>query len=295
MSNTDRLNKKLDIFTILDDYFSAMDNVVIGESSIFLNEDTKERHETILMYAFRKYRAACYHLARVNQLLEENLIKPDDSDLLDKKQLSENAKVKISVIRTADHFIYELAAFFEALKSSLDFIASASSLYFKGINVNNSIRTFIKCADKNCMNNSFINVIKKYLVWLKQVRDYRHHLVHRMVITVSDGYEIHKWGDITKIINYPVIVPETTPSYFPDTRRSRMINDNNIYFDQKRFEGTVEYPDGTKKIIDFSVEYKPSKGYKEISEFMTLHLHKFEHFFRDILTELKSMNFMKYN
>ena len=72
-----------------------------------------------------------------------------------------------------------------------------------------------------------------------------------------------------------------------------MIQEETSYLDCTRSEGTGEYPDGTKEIVHFSIEYSPSKGYAEISELMNSHLHQLKDFFWDIIAELKRMNFIK--
>ena len=202
------------VFEFLDEYFSTMDHALIGGNSIFSDENAKEKHESILMYAFRKYRAACYHLERVKQLMGDAVSDADFADFLNNEHLPNGAKTKISVTRTADHFIYELAAFFEAAKSSLDFIATACSWYLKGMTTD-SIRTFIRCVDNDSKKGHVFDVTRKHLPWLKEIREYRHHLVHRMVITTSTTHEVHKRGNLTKRINHPVVVPKSTPSYFP--------------------------------------------------------------------------------
>ncbi len=61
----------------------------------------------------------------------------------------------------------------------------------------------------------------------------------------------------------------------------------------KKSIGVVQYPDGSQKIIDCSIEYTPSERYAEISEFMTSHLQKLEEFFCDIIVELKGMDLKK--
>jgi hypothetical protein len=286
--------KSSKVFDLLDNYFSKMDAAPVGGDSIFADENAKQRHESILMYAFRKYRAACYHAGNVKRLLGDAVSDADSAGLPNTAQLPEGAEVKISVTRTADHFIYELAAFFEAAKSSLDFIAAASSVYLKGMTTD-SIRSFIRCADQNSNRGHVFDVIKRHLVWLKGIREYRHHLVHRMVITASVGDEVHKRGNLVKQVKHPVVVPKLTPSYFPDTRRSRMIQDERSCLDSTRSQTIVQYPDGTKEIVDFSIGYTPSKGYAEISEFMASHLHRLEEFFCDIIREIEKLKFVKYD
>lgn len=271
-----------------------MDHAPVGGDSIFADEKAKQKHESILMYAFRKYRAACYHVENVKRFLGDAVSDANSAGLSNTELLPDGGVIKTSVTRTADHFIYELAAFFEAAKSSLDFIATACSGYLKGMTTD-SIRSFIRCVDKNSKRGHVFDVTQRHLVWLKEIREYRHHLVHRMVITTSNGHETHKRGKIVRQVRHPVVVPKTTPLYFPDTRHSRMVQEEPSCLDCTRSESTVEYPDGTKEIVDFSIEYSPSKGYAEISELMALHLQRLEEFFCDMIAEIKKLNFMKYD
>lgn len=280
------------VFDALDQYLTLMDKAPVGENSVFQNDRKKEKHESILMYAFRKYRAAFYHLENVNRMLSVEFSVSDSGNLFESELLPKGATAKISGRRTADHFIYELAAFFEAAKSSLDFLATAVNCYLSGINTD-SIRTLIRCVDRETRSGSVFNVVKRHLSWLKQMREYRHHLVHRMIITASTGYEVHKHGQLVRHVKHPVVVPESTPSYFPDTRRSRTIEEEPFGLDYAWSEGKVKYLNGTEEIVELSAEYTPSKGYAEISSFMALHLNSLENFFCDIIAIMKDMNFKK--
>lgn len=286
--------KSSKVFDVIDDYFSKMDRAPIGGDTIFSDETSKQRHESILMYAFRKYQAACYHVENVKRLLGKLVSSSDLAGLLNAELLPDNKMSKASVRRSGDHFTYELAAFFEAVKSSLDFIATVCSRYLKGVTTD-SIRSFIRSVDRNSKCGHVYDVAQKHLVWLKEVREYRHHLVHRMVITTSIGQETHKLGKIVKQIRHPVVVPEKTPSYFPDTRYSRMMQEEPNCLDCTRFESTVECPDGRRELVDFSIEYSPSKGYMEISELMDMHLHRLEEFFCDMIIEIEKMNFKNHD
>lgn len=50
-----RMKKKSSkVFDILNNYFSRMDHAPFGGDSIFTDEKAKQKHESILMYAFPK-------------------------------------------------------------------------------------------------------------------------------------------------------------------------------------------------------------------------------------------------
>jgi len=199
----------------LDQYFVLMDAATVGEQSVFANNQAKEWHESILTYAMRKYRAASYHLENVTRLIVERRADSPCTDILDDVAFPHDKIVEASVIcrYDADTFIYELAAFLEAIKSSLDFLATASCVYLRGVTAD-SIRTLIRLAENPQDNRRGIGfeATKRHLAWLKQLRDYRHHLVHRMVICTSAGHEVHRKGAIVRAIQHPVVVPESTPS-----------------------------------------------------------------------------------
>jgi len=287
-------NSSPNVYEIIDQYFSHMDDAPVGGHSIFQDDRAKEKHETIIMYAFRKYRAAFYHSENVRRFLANESSDLDSRKLLDSNTFTNNTRAKISVRKTADHFVYELAAFFEASKSSLDFIAAASSWYLNSINTA-SILTLIRCVDRNTGKGNIFNVTKQHLSWLKQIRKYRHHLVHRMIISTSIGHEVHRRGQIVKTSKHPVVVPESTPAYFPDTRRARMMEDEPRGLNSTRFEGFVKHSDGTEQLIDFSNEYTPAEGYVEISSLMAKHLNHLGKFFCDMITAMKGMNYKKHD
>lgn len=178
--------KSSKVSDFLGNYFSKMDCAPVGEDSIFADERSNEKHESILMHAFRKYQAAYYHVENVKRSLDDFVTSPSSASLSNAELLADNRVIKTSVTKSADHFAYELAAFFEAVKSSLDFIATVCSSYLKGATTD-SIRSFVRSVDRNSKRGHVYDVTQKHLVWLKEVREYRHHLVHRMVITTSIG------------------------------------------------------------------------------------------------------------
>ena len=285
-------NSSPNVYQTIDQYFSHMDAALVGGNSIFKDDRAKEKHETIIMYAFRKYCATVYHSENVRRFLADESSDLDSRKIIDSDTFTNNTRAKISVRKTADHFVYELAAFFEASKSSLDFISAASSWYLNGINTD-SIRTLIRCVDRNIGSGIIFNVTKQHFSWLKQVREYRHHLVHRMIISTSIGHEVHRRGQIVKTSKHPVVVPESTPAYFPDTRRTRMMEDEPRGLNSTHFEGFVKHSDGTEQLIDFSNEYNPAEGYVEIYSLMAKHLNYLGKFFCEMIMAMKSMNYKK--
>ncbi|MGA7500568.1 MAG: hypothetical protein WBX00_27890 [Isosphaeraceae bacterium] len=280
---------------ILLAYFVHMDSAPVGEGAVFADDRAKERHESLLIYSLRKYQAASYHFENVRRLLA---VEPPDSistNVFDGfSHPHGRATAKFFAYTQADRFIYELAAFLEAAKSSLDFLATASLAYFRGIQ-GDSIRTLIRLADQplTAREGPILDAVKRHLSWLKQLREYRHHLVHRMVISASTGQELHKRDDCVMKIEHPVVVPETTPSYLPDTRLSRLMEEHPRGLDMSWRMATAKNADGTEKVIDFSVNYQPSTGYVEISEFMASHFTLLGTFISEVVADIGNLNFKK--
>ncbi len=282
---------------ILDAYFMRLDHAPVGEGSVFSDDRQKEKHESLLMFSLRKYLAAAYHFKNVKRLLAAESHDPVFPNVFDDPAFQHGKVVAARFIayEEADHFIYELATFLEAAKSSLDFLATACLVYLRGVQ-GDSIRTLIRLADqpKTTRKAPILDAITRHLSWLKQVREYRHHLVHRMVITTSTAQEVRMQGDCVIRIEHPVVVPETTPSYFPDTRLSRSMEEDPRGLDMTSRMATVKYADGTEKVIDFSVSYEPSRGYVQISGFMTSHLTNLETFISEVIAAIEDMDFKKH-
>lgn len=178
------MNKKNSkVFSVLDHYLSQMEDASVGAGSIFASEQNKEWHESILMYAFRKYRACHYHFENVKRLPNQEKSTSGSLEFPEAKGVLKKSKAIVSVHKSMDKYVYELAAFLEAAKSSLDFLSTACSLYLQGINTD-TVRTFIKCVDKDSKIGPVFDVFKQYLSWLKQLREYRHHLVQFTDMTV---------------------------------------------------------------------------------------------------------------
>jgi hypothetical protein len=70
-----------------------------------------------------------------------------------------------------------------------------------------------------------------------------------------------------------------------------MIGEQDSHLDCSTSEGTVQYPDGTKKTVQFSVQYTTPDGFVEISELMVSHRQRFEAFFCESISELKELKF----
>ncbi len=236
------------------------------------------------MYVFRKFQAVQYHFHNVLRYLkeeEENVVFRKEDRVLVKKVIDETGTTKLP----ANHYVYELSAFLEAMKSAIDFLATVVSLHLKGKQFD-KISSLMKLVEKGRIIPIF-DQIKSHFNWLSEIREYRHHLVHRLIINISQEYKTLKMSDSLKTYKRPIVVPEKSPKYLPDTRMSR-------YYDigsSKKF-GQIEIK--TKfgnKSVRTHFEYLPIRGYIPIKEFMEKQLGKFKHFFKDTINILAALEF----
>ena len=256
----------------MDEYFKKLDKVPLFPSSKFKNDEEKEHYETQLMFAFRKYQAAQYHFKNVLKFLKEDDV----------------FKVSGTVELTANNYVYELSAFLEAIKSAIDFLATVTSSHFKGMSFD-KISSLIKFVKKRRINPIF-NQIAVHFNWLSYIREYRHHLVHRLLMNISKEYMTLKIGDSLKTFSRPIIVPEESPKYFPDTRRSRF---HNIGSSDKF--GSIEIrAQFENESVTTHVEYLAMEGYIPIDEFMENQLNKFGLFFKDMIDILTTLDFKQF-
>ena len=94
-------------------------------------------------------------------------------------------------------------------------------------------------------------------------------------------------SDSLKTYKRPIVVPEKSPKYLPDTRMSRMYNRGS----SKKF-GQIEIK--TKfgnKSVRTHFEYLPIRGYISVKEFMEKQLGKFRRFFKDTINILTALDF----
>jgi len=285
---------------MLDRYLQLLDSAPVGGNSLFKDHEDKARHESLLNYGLRKLQASLYHLENVNRLIasqsRDYATAHRVHDLEPFHAGATGARIVVHsrcFVRTnAEPYIYELAAFLEAAKSSLDFLATAFSGYLPGVEAD-SIQTLIRMAEPTHKRAaSFeLNAVKRHLPWLKELRDYRHHLVHRMVVTASSGHETHREGTITSLANMPVVVPKSTPSYYPDTRLARLTEDLPRGLSVMRSRASFTTSDGHEEVVDYTIRYEPSPGYIRIEDFMTRHFDTLTCFFADLTTDAISLGF----
>jgi hypothetical protein len=285
------MNATSSVFDALDGYLRLLDAAPIAESGMFESQKDKERYETRLMYVFRKYDAARYHLRNVRSHLERDRLdlRPRSPVKMEGAQF-EADEATSSITVSAHHYAHELAAFLEALKSAVDFSAAACKPHLDGVELD-SIKTLIKLA-KSGRAGPVYDAVRKNLAWLERLSEYRHHVVHRLVTPMYMGSATMEVGGIAKTAVTPVAVPRNPPKYVPDTRRSAADNDLPLTKMTRRTEVTSTGPGGRKsRVVDHSVSFGVAPGYAPIEDFMKEHLHSFETYFVSLLTDLERLDF----
>ena len=282
----------------LDEYLDSLDAAQTSGGMAFVSQNAKDRHETLLTYAERKHAAATYHLKNVRTFLDIDAKRMNkdmqESALLDDEMITESSS---TLTRTADEYAYELSAFIEALKSAIDLLAEASSFYLRGVNVNYSISPLLKLSQKGAIC-PIINEVKDNSRWLSSIREYRHHLVHRLMPSLRTGHAIRSVGKITSSAIVPVVVPSTTPQYEPDTRKARLaeqLNTNGLDglpgISILTERGIAKLANGKEETVHFSTRILPAEGYMRIEQFMKENLETFERFAEQLIKAFLEMKF----
>lgn len=288
---------KSEVFEVLNNYLIKLDNAPISPDGMFTSERDKERYEKTFIYAFRKYQAAIYHYKNVQRFIEAEKADMKTSMIPDVTTGANTkfrpSKLAISISRTADHYVYELSAFLGVLRSSIDFLCTACAPHLSGIKMD-SVTTLIKLVEKRGKSGPIIDVVRNNIEWLKELRSYRDHFVHRQIISSLSGYEKHSIGDITKTVRYPVVIPKSLPFYAPDTRRERMMDDELSRLDFSMGEARIITEDGNEEIVYLFIEYDPSSDFIAIEDFMKLHLSSYEEFFAQVIQSLEKLEFKTY-
>lgn len=282
----------------LEEYLDSLDAAQTGDSMAFVSQSAKDRHESLLTYAKRKHAAATYHLKNVRTFLDVDAKRMNEdvqeSALLDDEMITESSS---RLTRTADEYAYELSAFIEALKSAIDLLAEASSYYLRGVQVNYSISPLLKLSQKGAIG-PILNEIKDNSRWLSSIREYRHHLVHRLMPSLRAGHAIRSVGKIISSAIVPVVVPSTTPKYEPDTRKARLaeqLNTNGLDalpgISILTERGIAKLDNGKEETVHFSISILPAEGYVPIEQFMKENLETFEKFAEQLLEAFLEMKF----
>ena len=280
----------------LDKLFGKLDAAKIFDKAILKSESSKEHYETRLMFAFRKLQAARHHMDNVHRLKDATSKELDVTEPPDVGQIASGAKLsglraRVVVRRTANEYAFELSACLTAIKSSLDFIATVCALHFPGVEAD-SIRTLMGLVEKGQKTGPLLDEVAEKLVWLKELRDYRHHLIHRLCIVPTSGWAIESIQGQAVKQSFPVLVPERTPKFVADTRRARLMDDELASgIIESRSEAWATYPDGTRKLLEHSTTYEAAPGFVPVEELMQYHIAELDDFLKKIVLRLIELDF----
>jgi len=250
------------IFNVLKELFKKIDEAPIDEDGIFKDEIEKEQYESSFMIAFRKYQGAKYHYNNVLNLYDMNK-QEAIRFVIENRKLSNGRPFygDLEMFHNADEFTYELSAFLASIKSCLDFLATAVRSHLKGFDQMDSIKTLMYQVDTKGMDKGIFDVIKKYLDWLKDMRDYRHKVIHRTVILTKSSVVIRNFKDRSEISIHSIFILKKPPRNILDTRKSQLqflevFKDYNLEYTIEK-NGKIKYnlPEGLSTIEDLMKEY----------------------------------------
>jgi hypothetical protein len=282
----------MELYSTLESHLNNLDRCEFKESKIFNSQADKERYESYIMFAFRKFKSLNYHIDNTNKLLKKEADSLTERSInLPRIEKTKSAKFTMKVKKDSYELFYELSAYLGALKSCLDLLSESTSFYLKGVQVNYSISPLLKQSNKKKSN--ILTFIKKHEKWIITIRDYRHPIVHRLVLNSKCGYEIHQLNGQTSKVLYPVLIPENTPKFALDTRKQRVTDDvgdslnNSIHSEQN----CTVTKNGIEELVDFKISIEPSCGYVRIEDFMKNHKNNCEKYFIELIETLNGLDF----
>lgn len=282
-------------------FLSSLDNSPTGSSEIFADEKAKERYETLLSFTLNKLHSAEYHYRNIIAIIdnEEAEMEEATSRLQERSEELETipggiAESKFTMRISADEYGYELAAFLVDLKTGLDFIAAITAFHLSGVEAD-SIRTLIKLVRSGKMS-PVLDVVSNWLDWLIRLQDYRHQLAHRLIIKAKSSFIIQRVGTHRSKTRLPVVVPERSPKFVFDTRKTRLRemhknDDPPIGLILGEGRASVTLDDGSEEIVSAEIDALPAPGYIAIDDFMRSHLDDFRSFFIEMLRALEAFEY----
>lgn len=269
------------VFNKLKELFDQLDNITCGKDEFFQNETEKEIYESAFTIAFRKYQGAQYHYNNVLNLYENEKINAIQLAALTRRDSNTSILASLEMTHNADDYAYELSAFLASIKSSLDYLSTALAPHLEGFKDMDSIRTLIKQVRKKGREKSIFGIVKKYLNWLEELREYRHKLIHRTVILTKTSVVIRNIGNRSEIFIHSVFIPKKPPRTILDTRKSQtqFLED----FKDYNFEYSIEE--------NGKIRYNLPKGLSTIEDYMKNYLDFLANFYISCINEILSLGF----
>ncbi|MFG1465073.1 hypothetical protein V5F77_19490 [Xanthobacter sp. DSM 24535] len=284
---------KLTYTDAMETLLQAIDAAPIAsDHPIFKKQDDKEFYETQLMFSYRKQQAAQHHIDNISTMLKT--AKADATKRAKaaaaKKHPENVVTSSASMTWSSEAYIHELSAFLAAIRSGLDFLAIAAGRTMKGI-VNPSMHT-LEGLEPKPHHGLVIHVVKAHAAWLKELREYRDEVVHRLVVQAPvSGWLVSGKGKTSTVI-IPVVVPQATPKRGYDTRRSRtMESDLPVGLSRSEWHASDTYDDGTTENIEHKICYEPADGYILIAKFMAHHIAEYRKFSAEMFAAIAASGF----
>lgn len=181
-------DERLDqIRELLLSYLGKMDIVKPGPKTIFRTENSKVDLETKVWHHHHKIEATWYHCRNVRHLtatVREDLTKMLRSRI--GRPVGSASEFRLAV--QDRRILYEVDAFFAALQSALDFLASVVSRYIRGKDADE----FDKLLKFLCGSPHPVAALvnEAWADWVEGSIRYRDHLIHRGVLPTPTGVHV---------------------------------------------------------------------------------------------------------
>lgn len=276
----------------MDKLFERLDSAKFIPDTMLKSAAHKKHHETKVMFAFRKLQAAQYHLHRVDELSRlqvKELAQMEADSAWTGDDPMGPITTTTRVTASANEYAFELCAFFAAIRSAIDFLANLCGEHIKGKEFD-GLRTFLKLV-KNGDNDPIVSVFATHAEWLVRLHEYRDYVVHRLVIRTSSGRQVQWEQGKAATVQFPVIVPSTTPTNVPDTREARFHEQHDAHFTISTSRESTTDANGEERLLTHTATIEPADGYIRIESLMKRELATFETFFADILDVLLKLDF----
>jgi hypothetical protein len=295
----------MDLHKELLGYLEYLDNSMRSKIALFEDETTAKAYESFLWFAFNKVLGSRYHYSQVKSYSAEESdtvieqISNIDEDLYSDLSIARDppgariTRIEKQTCGPAEEYSFELTAFLQSLRSSLDFIARIYFFHLKGMQ-GDSVSHLVRLLDRG-YSSTLLQVIQDHLDWLVYIRDYRDDLVHRFIISLYSGALFVKADGLLSGGHFPTVIPSEGPEFSYETRESRLARHS--YDDQPvgliKTERTVKRTNenGIDELIEMRITFEPAPGFVEIQKFMSDNLERCEQFWMDSLHALRRLSF----
>jgi len=289
--------------TLFWDYAMEIRNAEFSRvEKIFRKIEDKYLLETHLWDVLFRLEAGTYHRDNVIDLVNNTLekLKTFSINLDDfTSNVSKSGTYKITIQN--NEIIFELIAFLVSLRSMLDPLTKCISSYLKGKKFY-SISDLNKYLEKEYLQkgtplpfNIFTVIYQHWIDWVKNLRDYRDDLVHKLTISSSAEYEAVVTPIIQNGKETSKKIEILTNFYIPKNPIFNFIFeglDQETPFGKTTSISEIKNEDGKIMYRDFSLEKKIDESQMiEIKSFVNFYYEKALFFVTQIITSLRKINF----